>query len=223
MHPRPALPHDDRARLRWRAAAELDAKHLRELVAPVAGGAALLLRGAVFLLISVDWVRACAVERGRSGEWESAVSAAVKKKQRRGIFVFFDRAHRFFDREREQRGQLARISSSQFVLEGKQGIATSRTIALDPARRTRREGGSSVQSSTSGKGRRRRRSSLPRRRRASSLSAAAASRLPGGEPGAGARGIARRTSLSLSLSCSSSLALEGTGEKWRKRGREKDL
>ena len=59
VNPRPALPHDDRPGPRRRAAAELDSEHLRELVAPIAGGAALLLRGAVFFvcLEGCVWLR----------------------------------------------------------------------------------------------------------------------------------------------------------------------
>lgn len=59
VHPRPALPHDDRARPRRRAAAELDAEHFWELVAPVAGRAALLLRGAVFVCFVGGFVFVC--------------------------------------------------------------------------------------------------------------------------------------------------------------------
>ena len=100
VHPRPALPHDDRARPRRRAAAELDPKHLGQLVAPVAGRAALLLRGAVGCVFSFVGLFVCengcalevrVVEREGEGEAVRAGGGRRRKKRRqRG------RSSRFF-------------------------------------------------------------------------------------------------------------------------------
>ena len=119
-----------------------------------------------------------------------------------------ERRHFFVDRGREQKAVLHesswRIHSPEFFLE-RSRIHSSLTIALGPTQRTRREGESSVQSSrttlttTRGRGRRRHWSSLLRRRRASSRPVDAAPRLPGDEPVAGARGIARSSALFLLL------------------------
>ena len=51
MHPRPSLSDHNRSGFCRRPSAELDAEHLWELVAPVAGGAPLLLGGAVKCLV----------------------------------------------------------------------------------------------------------------------------------------------------------------------------
>jgi len=95
VHPRPALPHDDRPGPRRRAAAELDAEHFWELVAPVAGRAALLLRGAVRLFV-VLMVFLCVCVGGREREGErGAVSAGGGREEEEEVvkvFFFLDRA-----------------------------------------------------------------------------------------------------------------------------------